>query len=392
MKRPDSEELCRQLVRLAMDAEDRAGIAGVLEAADGAVWESALRTLVHHGMLPLIAHRLREESLESLAPPHLVAGLRKSHRNTLLRNQRYASCLAGVVALLREQGIEPMLWKGIVVMDRAWPDEGARIVGDLDLFIEPDEMAAAAETLVGAGFCELPKFRESSGTYVNPEGISVDLQYKGNGHGKWASDPSVLKSVTQSYSPKYIPVSNLTSLEPAAIFAGLACHLARHDSDGSSQGIHLRWLMDLHYIMRRWGKAFDTERIVFLVDTNLGLALLMRALGFFCGEMGVRYEGCEPMLNLAEHFKPYSFAEILRSRRLGVWSLPTAEYGWLYFFAHCLGLRRKSGLAVPPLSDFTGILPDQMRKWGMTRRAATLRVRASATAYPGPNSKKSGKR
>lgn len=138
-----------------MDAGDRAGIAGVLEAADGAVWESALRTLVHHGMLPLIAHRLREESLESLAPPHLLAGLRKSHRNTLLRNQRYASCLAGVVALLREQGIEPMLWKGIVVMDRAWPDEGARIVGDLDLFIEPDEMAAAAETLVGAGFCEL---------------------------------------------------------------------------------------------------------------------------------------------------------------------------------------------------------------------------------------------
>lgn len=373
------EELCRQLVHLSMGGDDRDRTVNILKSADKAVWESALRTLAFHGVLPLIAYSLRAQHLEPFLPKPLSAELRKIHRDTCLINQRYLACLGEILELLRARGIEPLLWKGCAVLDQVWPEVGTRILGDLDLFIEPSEWALSAEVLTAAGFRMKPQFRVSSATCINAEGISVDLQYKEMGHGKWASDPALLKHVTRKVAPFTIPVSFITSLEPAAMLAGLACHFARHDCGGSSQGISFRWLLDLHFVLRRWGTEINTNHLFYLTDTNPGLALLLRAVGFFCGEMGMRYEGCEELESLGAQFEPLTFREILRSRRLGVWGLPTAETGWLCLFAHCLRVHTQSGLTVPLLSDFANIIPDIYRKRRMSRRAAALRQQLAAT-------------
>ena len=157
------------------------------------------------------------------------------------------------------------------------------------------------------------------------------------------------------------------------MLARLACHLARHSGGGSSMGISLRWLLDLHFVLRRWSADIDTARLISLTDTDSGLAVLMRAVGFFRGEMGMSYAGFEKTASLAMQIAPLSFGEILHSRRLGVWNLPSAETGWLRLFAHLLRLRPRPGLTQPLLSDYARIPGDWARERRMARCAAALR-------------------
>lgn len=359
------EELCRQLVHLSMGGDDRDRTANLLKAADDAVWKSALRALLSHDLLPLIAYSLRTQSLEPFVPTFALSALRKIYRDTCLINQRYLSHLGEILELFRARGINPVVWKGCVLADSVWPDIGTRPIGDLDLAFAPSETVTAVETLVTAGY------QPVHNAFISPSGICVDIK-----HAELAGDD--LKGMTWMLTPRIIPMSTICCLEPATMLARLACHLARH-SDPEAKGIHLRWMLDLHFILRRWGGVIDATRLAFLTDTDIGLAMLMRTVGFFCGEMGMRYEGCEELESLGAQFEPLTFREILRSRRLGVWGLPTAETGWLCLFAHCLRVHTQSGLTVPLLSDFANIIPDIYRKRRMSRRAAALRQQLAAT-------------
>jgi hypothetical protein len=136
-------------------------------ACPDVAWERVLGRASAEYVLPAFAAGLHELDLMRPLDPELATFLEAVHAASIERNGEIRDELAAAVGALNRAGIEPVLLKGTIrLLDGLYPDDGWRMLRDLDLLVPHAKLAEANRTLQDAGFapCEVQgEFRRAGG-------------------------------------------------------------------------------------------------------------------------------------------------------------------------------------------------------------------------------------
>jgi len=102
--------------------------------------------LLKSGVAPLAWRRVRQSEL--VASPSALQ-LQQGYRLHVLQSAMHERELARLASFLRPAGLDPLLGKGWAIA-RLYPEPGLRPYGDFDLYLRPDDYAAAKAALGGA--------------------------------------------------------------------------------------------------------------------------------------------------------------------------------------------------------------------------------------------------
>ena len=194
------------------------------------------------------------------------------HDSNLKRNQRLKSQLLEAIAALNGNGVQPVLLKGAVhLLSRPDEDLGERMISDLDISIDLDELARARAALLPLGYRNAPSERELG----RPDDVGLlELHMRASGRSAryLTSDlKSSSRRVDQGEAVAWIPSSEDRAL-----------HLIVHDmikeGDLWRLRLDLRHLKDLAVLARSpEGVRWDRLRSM-LPDRTGRLALDLQLL------------------------------------------------------------------------------------------------------------------
>jgi hypothetical protein len=235
-----------------------------------------------------------------------------------------------VLRTVAARGESVLLLKGILFADSYYPDFATRPMSELELVAVPGRDEALFAVLHDLGF--RPSLhhvvQDHSVTFLNREGVFCDAH---RGLPLFAREP--WSEITQPITLKRVRGVHALALEPNAMIAHLASHLATHAPD---LGLVLLWILDLAFVLRRAGDQIDARRIRKLVGSPNAWALLLR-LVHLLESLGESLPGA--LTWPARFVPPLTLTAVLRSRRLVPWGLP-APVGWARLAAHRLGIHR----------------------------------------------------
>lgn len=250
---------------------------------DRVQWDAVVDLADAHGVLPIVAERLRELD----PPPDIVEGAEYRDR----RSRRAATGLHHVRALgdvtdrLADADVRFLWFKGPVLALELFDDPTARQYGDLDLLVHPEDIDRAHRHLVAAGFEPPPSMPPPSdalfGGLVRPpllteylytrDGINLEMRWRIGA----TSRPFGLDFATawQRRSSTSVDNVSVNTLDPIDRVQVLAYHGTKHCWS------QLKWVLDfaaaLQPVRHRWDTVIDrahtydnTRRLA------LGLALV----------------------------------------------------------------------------------------------------------------------
>jgi Uncharacterised nucleotidyltransferase len=116
-------------------------------------WERVVGLASAQFVLPALAAGLKDLALTATLDEELGAFLDAVHAANSERNGELRDELAAAVAVLNRAGIEPVLLKGAIrLADGLYPDDGWRMLQDLDLLLPKASLAAAIGAFEAAGY------------------------------------------------------------------------------------------------------------------------------------------------------------------------------------------------------------------------------------------------
>ena len=303
-------------------------------------WKRSIVDLNLHRLLPLVFYSLKLHALTDTVPLPYLALMRDEYHKTLVLNTFFLQTLEHILQAMRERDVHPVLWKGVVLADSFYPDPGTRMMQDLDFAIEPDAMEEAIAAFKSLEFLEQEHMATADAIYfANRSGVLCDVHHRVRlFEGKEAMN------LTVDLEPKQIRTPAFSVLEPNAMMVHLIVHMDGHRVE---TGRLLSWILDLAFVMRKWGVFLDLDRIERLMPEE-NMVSLFRTIRFLEHEFDEKLPDC--LVDAAKRFEPFTLREVLRERRLAPWGLHRPR-GWLRLCAYRLGLRPTQGLLYPNLSD-----------------------------------------
>jgi len=123
-------------------------------------WENLLAEANRQHATPLWYVRLQEHGLLAHLPADLTAYLAQLHAANRARNQMLRDELAMILEIFNTQGIPVILLKGAATFaDELYVDDGARLMGDMDLLVPEEHLREAERLLMMEGYVDDPQDR-----------------------------------------------------------------------------------------------------------------------------------------------------------------------------------------------------------------------------------------
>jgi Uncharacterised nucleotidyltransferase len=338
----------------------------LLQSATNAEWQQTLETLAWHRLIPISAYALQVNGLEECVPEDVFAQFQHAYQQTRTRNTVLLLSLDGILKTMAQRNLNPVLWKGIVLADSFYPDLGTRPMDDIDFSISTEEMEGVRAAFESLGFVLQEHMSTEDAVYfANRMGVACDVH-----HRVRLFEGKESMNLTVEVQPQRAKSTKFQILEPNAMLAHLVFHLNGHLDE---TGPMLSWILDIAFVLRKWGSQIEPERLEKLIPKEEVWVLLFRILRFLEAEFGEPIPPC--LAEGAKDFAPFTLAEILRQRRLMVWELPSLR-GWVRWVASRLGMKLNRTYPTLQGDDLVAWVSD-----GMTaRRMASLPMRQSSLA------------
>lgn len=186
-----------------------------------------------------------------------VGRLKGIYRRSWAVNQLGLRIGGEAILALRGAGLEVLALKGAALIASAYPDAGARLMGDVDLAVRPEEIPAAVAALRGAGFTPIEEDAVSlltvrhSLAFRHRDGQEVDL------HRGMLWHPALDGDFWQGSVEAEVAGVPVRILNPADQVVHVCAHGAAWNP------IHpVRWAADAFKVIEASGEALDWERLV----------------------------------------------------------------------------------------------------------------------------------
>ena len=144
---------------------ERKAFEAFLKSCIRGVQSSDLPALLHHTDIHEVDRLVARTGLDgflmscsritgtiSHLPDTLVQGMLKRHGLTMMKNEIIRSHLDEVSRCFNNARIRYVVLKGIQIINRIYPEFSCRSVGDIDIFIHPEDYRSAAALLESSGF------------------------------------------------------------------------------------------------------------------------------------------------------------------------------------------------------------------------------------------------
>jgi SAM-dependent methyltransferase len=143
------EELVLRCARLRPGEAAQRRIAELLAA--GPDWTRVVRLALHHKVTPLLFRALARRPE---VPAEIRAALRQHHAEQAHHGLALVEELLSLVAALERAGVAALPFKGPALAQLAYGSLAARLAGDLDLLVRPEDLPRVAAELDARGYLE----------------------------------------------------------------------------------------------------------------------------------------------------------------------------------------------------------------------------------------------
>ena len=125
-------------------------------------WENVVRVASNHLVVPLLYIRLKEADLLGYLPTDLKEYLIEIHQLNYDRNTILLQEIHELNLIFEQHKIQVIYLKGVAhLLKGLYTDIGERMIGDIDLLVNPKEMEFVATVLATNGFKALSKYDSS---------------------------------------------------------------------------------------------------------------------------------------------------------------------------------------------------------------------------------------
>lgn len=279
MERNWTDELLLALCNGDPGPEAQAHIAGLL--AQPIDWPRLSELAALHGVVGLVRHNLVALEAASRVPEPSWRSMEQAAAQTAFDGMVHLRQLAGVVAVLRRAGIDPLLLKGYALADLVYPDPVTRPSHDLDVLVRPDQVAPACQVLAQIG-CTLPDQATVDVQLANAYDLPIvlppmaglatvlELHWDLAPRGLFRLDLDLWRARAEVFDLAGQPALRFS---PEDMLLHLALHMRKH------RYIGLRWLCDVAELLRRFAgsaasRSLDWEYVVGAARTA-GLTVLL---------------------------------------------------------------------------------------------------------------------
>ncbi|MCK5716175.1 MAG: nucleotidyltransferase family protein [Thiomargarita sp.] len=126
-------------------------------------WHQWLHFAHKHGVAPLLYHRLNSGVLQLQIPEPIRVLLCQAYYQNVLKNKHYYHELSKVLKPLHAAGIKVIVLKGAFLAKTVYPIEALRMMSDIDLLIQKQDLEQTEKIMVEMG-------------YGSKERLSIDAQ------------------------------------------------------------------------------------------------------------------------------------------------------------------------------------------------------------------------
>jgi hypothetical protein len=135
----------------------------IIQIKSGTInWGNVVRVASNHLVVPLLYVRLKEADLLSLLPEDLRVYLLEIHQLNSARNKVLLEEIHQLNQIFEQHNIQVIYLKGAAhLLKGLYKDIGERMIGDIDLLVNPIEMEYVAGVLLSNGFKTLSEYDSS---------------------------------------------------------------------------------------------------------------------------------------------------------------------------------------------------------------------------------------
>lgn len=251
-------QLLLDLLRFDELTVRKADLAQLSPADWGALYDLALKQRV----IAFLYHRLKAQSLLDAAPEDIRQSLLNMHRQNAVRNMRLYHEFRQIAGALQAASIPLIVLKGAYLAEAVYQNIALRQMGDMDLLVPKEDLAAASEIVVQMGyqperpfsldwdptFKHLPRF-------VNPNVGSVELHWNITPRNEpYSIAPAEFWEHSQETRIADIPVRALS-------FEDVLLVLCEHNSYGHQFNFGLRPYVDIGMAIGFFDGKLDWDAI-----------------------------------------------------------------------------------------------------------------------------------
>jgi hypothetical protein len=236
-----------------------------LTATEVTDWHSFSDLALRNGVAALVWYNITDCGFQDLVPEEQKKILDGALMRTITRVTFIAVTAADITRVLTEEGIKPLLLKGLALEHTVYGSRGLRQMSDVDILVTPADCFRARDILLKQGFVSQPlksqlyeKILMFIGNHLpdmHKNGISVDLHHRLFGtKGASVTERGIEEAET-------IEISGVTCyiLPPETAFTGLVMHLRKHDLKGEFQ---VRLFTDLYLMLKNYGEKILTGDLI----------------------------------------------------------------------------------------------------------------------------------
>jgi hypothetical protein len=151
----DADHRCFSFLTRALNPLERdvRAISALRDEIGRVAWEGVVELASQHLVTPTLHRGLADKGLLADLPAELRDYLEAIYALNGERNRQIVAQTVEIAAALNAIGIEPVVLKGVADLCAGlYRDPGARVIGDVDLLVAGDQLAAAGAALAAIGY------------------------------------------------------------------------------------------------------------------------------------------------------------------------------------------------------------------------------------------------
>jgi len=252
------------LVYLRLDGDDNAEIVAQQPGVGNVTWDQLCDAALRHGVGPLLYTKLKERDAEGIPDP-LLRSLQGQYFVSLARNTLIYHELDAILKLLRSEGLQAILLKGVALAGTVYPNIALRPMSDVDLLIRAPDLPRVQEMLITQGYAFFPDhardFDQGFGrakmfTRQAPYPLSVDLHWRLLEWPRGQQATLLTEWLWASARERRVADIPALVLSPEAQVLHLTSHLAKH------RWQRLLWFYDIAQVLRYYENELDWDLLL----------------------------------------------------------------------------------------------------------------------------------